>query len=116
MIKIFTLNRCDTCRKAIAWLVSNDIDHKVIDIEADGILRRDIQKWLELVGWEALLNKRSRTWRDLSIAEQKISNNFQAEALMFKRPKVIKRPIILCGTRVLVGFDEAQRLELLSPY
>ena len=32
-LKVFGLNKCSTCQKAIAWFDENDISHHFIDVK-----------------------------------------------------------------------------------
>ena len=53
-----------------------------------------------------LLNKRGTTWRKLTPEQQAQANSEAgAIALMMAQPSVIKRPVLVCGGKITVGFD-----------
>ncbi|MGL4667918.1 MAG: ArsC/Spx/MgsR family protein, partial [Saezia sp.] len=70
--------------------------------------------WIEQVGWELLVNRQGMTWRKLTDAQKAVVTEAQtAKVLMVASPSIIKRPLMMEGTKVLaVGFDEKKWQEL----
>lgn len=66
MIVVYGLKTCDGCRKALAWLRVQGIRHRFHDLRADGIEAARLAAWLEELGCEALVNRRSASWRALA--------------------------------------------------
>jgi len=66
-----------------------------------------VQSWLKQVDWEVLVNRKGTTWRGLS-DERKASivDAESATALMLESPSVIKRPVLVSGASVHVGFSD----------
>jgi arsenate reductase len=66
-----------------------------------------LDAWLAALGWEALLNRRGTTWRQLDEATRAaVVDAASARALMLARPSVIRRPVVEWGSeRITVGFD-----------
>lgn len=106
---VYGIRNCDTCRKALKWLKERGIDHTYHDFREHGLSDRQLAGWLEALGWEALLNRRSLTWRNLPEAHKAEVDIDKAAALMLDHPTLIKRPIFDNGIRVFVGFDAAAR-------
>lgn len=113
MITVWGLRNCDTCRKALAWLKGEGIAHRFHDVRADGLDRKTVARWVEAVGWEAMLNRRGTTWRGLAEADKTGLDEAKAVALMAKHPALVKRPVIETDGAVTVGFDEAVRTRLV---
>ncbi|GEQ99842.1 hypothetical protein JCM17845_04660 [Iodidimonas gelatinilytica] len=65
MIILFGLKNCDRCRKARKWLDHTGTDYQFVDVRDQGIEGDLIDRWIDAVGWEALLNRRGTTWRGL---------------------------------------------------
>jgi arsenate reductase len=104
-MKIFGIKNCDTCRKALRFLEENDIDHQWHDLRDDGIDVATIQRWLEAVGAETLVNRRSTTWRGLSEAQRvEAMSAIGAAAFLAEHPTLIKRPVFETGDSIHVGF------------
>ena len=61
----------------------------------------------QAVGWQALLNTRSTTWRGLDDAEKSDMTEAKALALMAQHPTLIKRPLII-GAQTGAGIMGAQ--------
>ena len=108
MIRIWGLKNCDTCRKALKELEAAGARAEIADIR-EGLDAARLAGWLEGAGAEALLNRRSTTWRGLSEAER----GAPPEALLLAHPALVKRPVIEHEGRVLVGWDEATRAALI---
>lgn len=112
MLVLYGLKSCDSCRKARQWLDSNAAEYRFQDVRLDGLGEARVRAWADQVGWEALLNRRSLSWRRLPQAD-KASDAEGVIALMVRHPELIKRPVLEAGGRVLVGFREAQYRSLL---
>jgi len=106
-MKFYGLKTCDTCRKAVKALEKAGAEFKVIDLRDDGVTKKQIETWAKAVGWEALLNKSSATWRGLDDAAKEGVDEKKAVALMAEHPTLIKRPVIERGpTQVFVGWSD----------
>jgi arsenate reductase len=106
LITLYGLKNCDTCRKALKWLAGQGIEHRFHDIRADGLGADQIAAWAGALGWEAVLNRRSTTWRQIPEAERADLDEAGAVALMAAHPTLIKRPVIETGAATLVGFTK----------
>ena len=109
-IKVYGIKNCDTVKKAIVYLNDCDVDYQFIDFRQNPISLQVLKKMVESVGWELLINKRSTTYRSLS-EEQKSNINYD---LVLRLPTLIKRPVLVQGESILVGFSEQQYAELFD--
>ena len=66
MIIIYGLKNCDKCRSALKWLDKQPINYQFCDLRKDGLVKEVIQCWVDVIGWDASLNKRSTAGRMLS--------------------------------------------------
>jgi Spx/MgsR family transcriptional regulator len=112
MITVYGLKACDTCRKALRWLEAAGMQARLHDLRADGLDEAMLSDWLETLGWEALLNRRSTTWRSLSAEERDPLDEARAKSLMLAHPTLVKRPVFDIGGIYRVGFDDAARAAL----
>ncbi len=108
MLTLYGIKNCDTVKKARRWLEDHDIDYQFHDFRQDGLAKTLLNSWLEQLGWEAIVNKRSTTWRNLSDKEKEITTNAQAAKLLLANPTLIKRPVVEKNKTLLVGFKEAE--------
>jgi len=107
MIRLYGIATCDTCRKARQWLKTAGIDHEWIDVRADGVDRERLEQWRRALGADALLNKRSKTWRDFD-ADERESAQANPVAVLADHPTLIKRPVLETATNTLAGFSAAR--------
>jgi arsenate reductase len=99
---------CDTVKKARTWLQDRGIDYDFHDFKKAGVSRELVDGWLAQVDWETLVNRKGTTWRGLDeAAKAAVVDADSAAALMLAAPSVIKRPVLVAGTDVHVGFSDA---------
>lgn len=107
-IVLHGIRNCDTMKKAFAWLDGQGLDWRLHDYKKEGIERALLEGWVARVGWEALLNRAGTTFRKLPDAEKTGLDAAKAVALMLAQPSMIKRPVVVVGDGLLVGFDPAR--------
>lgn len=112
---LYGIKNCDTVKKARKWLDNNGIDYQFHDFRADGLTEAKVNDWIAEPGLEAIINKRSTTWKGLS--EQNKLNIFDvssAPALIVANPTIIKRPLLEASETTQVGFNAEQYSTLFS--
>ena len=109
-LEIYGIKQCDTCRKALKWLDAQGLAFQWQDIREQPLTDEQLAVWLQQIGPETLVNRRSTTWRQLDEAGRAAAmDREQAVALLRDHPTLIKRPVFRVGRRWLVGFNEAVR-------
>lgn len=108
MTTVYGIKNCDTVKKAVKWLAENDLNPQLHDYRTDGLDPAWLVKMADTFGWEALVNKKSTTWRGLDEAVKANLTRESAPQVLQENPTLIKRPIVLAGDTALIGFDEAQ--------
>ncbi|MCA8879205.1 MAG: arsenate reductase [Rhodobacteraceae bacterium] len=99
-VNLIGLKTCDTCRKARTALETAGATVIFRDVRADPPRRDELEDWLHGFG-EALVNRRSTTWRGLAPAEREAS----PLDLLLTHPTLMKRPLLIRGTRRHLGWD-----------
>ena len=106
MITIYGLKNCDTCQKAQKWLQTECIEYQFKDMRQTATSSMEkIASWVLLVGWEALINRRSTTWRTLKDKEKQNLDGANFLGLVKAHPALIKRPVFEVEKSILVGFE-----------
>lgn len=105
---IYGLNACDTCRAARRALEAAGHAVAFRDVRDAPLDAETRARFLDAFG-EALVNRRSTTWRGLSEAERAAA----PEALLAAHPTLMKRPVIEAGGRLYLGWDASVREALL---
>lgn len=103
-VTVYGIPNCDTIRKARAWLADNGIPYDFHDYKKEGVDPARLERWIEMVGWEPLLNRAGTTFRKLPEAERQGLDAERAAALMIAHPSAIKRPVVEYPGGLLVGF------------
>jgi len=113
-VHMYGIANCDTIKKAKKWLAEHDIDYVFHDYKKEGVDAALLQTWCAQVGWEVLLNKRGTTWRKLPDADKNELDESKAQGLLVEHASMIKRPVLLCGEHIEVGFSAAAYEALLQ--
>ncbi len=114
MITLYGISNCDTIRKARKWLQAEGIDYRFHDYRKDGLEAAQLNRWADELGWEALLNRRGTTWRQLPETQKEGIERDSAVALMLEHPAMIKRPLLDLGNRRKLGFSVADYSQLFE--
>lgn len=116
MLTVYGIKSCDTCKKALKFLAAKEIEHRFHDLRDDGLDIQMLERWVDRIGWEKLLNKKSLTWRKIPEVDRNDMNQDKALAAMIERPTLIKRPVLEADNFIAVGFSEKRFSEFLSNF
>ena len=112
-LTVYHLTKCSTCQKAIAALKDAGHQLDLVDVRDDGVPAEVLEQLEAAVGFEKLANRASMTWRGLSDADKENFNREKALALIAENPSLMKRPAIVAGDEVHVGWTKAVQAALL---
>ncbi len=107
MTTLYGIKNCDTVKKARTWLDQHQVNYRFHDFRADGLDEATIRNWVETLGLDTLVNKRSTTWKELDDQVKHDFNERNAVAIIAAHPTLIKRPLLETGSHRLVGFKDA---------
>lgn len=107
MISVFGIPNCDTVKKARAWLGTHGVEHTFHDFKKQGVPAAELDQWLAALGWEAVVNRKGTTWRQLDEATRAgVADAASARALLLQHASAIKRPVVRWADGAFsVGFD-----------
>ena len=105
-MKLYSYNKCGTCRKAIKDLETKKIEFDVIDITEKPPSKKVLKSAIKVKGLKKLFNTSGVQYRELKIKD-KLKSMTETEAinLLASNGRLIKRPIAVDGDRITVGFD-----------
>jgi Spx/MgsR family transcriptional regulator len=110
---IYGISNCDTVRKARRWLEQNEHAFAFHDFRRDGLDRALLQRWLDQLPIEQLVNRRGTSWRQLSEAQRDALLAGEL-SLILEQPTLIKRPVLELGEQILIGFKEDEYRQFLG--
>ncbi|MCW8917668.1 MAG: ArsC family reductase [Gammaproteobacteria bacterium] len=115
MLTLFGIKNCDSVKKARHWLEEHQIEYRFHDFRTEGLTAERLQQWNGAVGWEALLNRRGTSWRQLPQEVKEAIDEPSALAMILENPTLIKRPVLeLNDGTVHVNFKADDYARLLN--
>lgn len=105
MLTVYGIKNCSSVKKALAYLDERSVDYQFVDFKKQPATKEQIERWLQHVDWQLLLNMRGTTWRKLSDNTRATINKNNAIQLMLDNASIIKRPVIETRDTVIVGFQ-----------
>lgn len=104
--------KCSTCKKAKAWLDAHKIDYSDRNIVEDNPQADELAAWHAQSGLtlRSFFNTSGMLYRERRIKELLDSGirDEEAYALLAEDGMLVKRPLLIGDTFVLVGFKEDQ--------
>jgi arsenate reductase len=115
-ITLYGIPNCDTVKKARAWLAQEGVEYQFHDFSKLGVPPAQLDRWIEELGWEKLVNRKGTTWRKLAPDTQaSVKDATSASRLMRENVSVIKRPVVEWGKKhATVGFDSVEWMKRLT--
>lgn len=111
-ITIYGIKSCNSMKKTFSKLDELGVSYDFHDYKKQGIDKDNVQRWVDSLGMDKVLNKRGTTWRKLSDEQKAAAESDESAAieLLMDNTSMIKRPVIdgeFQGAPVLIcGFDE----------
>jgi arsenate reductase len=100
---------CQTCKKALAWLAERGVAVDVRPIVDEPPTPAELAAWIPRSGRSVRkwLNTSGQSYRALGKAAVDALSDAELAAQLSRDGKLVKRPVLVAGEQVLVGFDEA---------
>lgn len=112
-ITMYGLPQCGTCKKAMAWLDGQGLDHQFINYRTDPIDPALLRQWAAAQGWPKVVNRASMTWRKLDDALKDPQSDADWLALIKEYDALVRRPVLVHDGGVHFGFNEKKWFEQL---
>jgi len=96
---------CTTCRKAKKYLQRRGFQLYFRDLAKERLSASELEKLIGDRDYKQFLNTRNELYREKEMKENPPSRK-QAIRMMASEPNLIRRPVVVAGGRVVVGFDE----------
>ena len=121
-LTIYGIKSCSTMKKAFTKLDELGVSYDFHDYKKQGIDKESVQRWIESLGIDKVLNKRGTTWRKLTDEQKQAADSDVDNAidLLIENTSMIKRPIVegqladKIQPILLCGFDEDEFDKIFS--
>lgn len=113
-VTLYGITTCDTVRKARNWLDAKGIAYRFHDFRVEGLDAGRVEGWMDTLGWEAVLNRQSTSFKALPPADQAGLDRARALGLILANPTMVKRPVLERPGSVMVGFKPERYAEAFA--
>lgn len=98
---VYGISTCDSCKKALKALQNAGHAAQLHDIRANPLSETEIDEFVSTFG-DAIINKKSTTWRSVS----DFLRASEPEAQLAAQPTLMKRPVIRSDKGLTLGWDD----------
>ena len=113
-ILLYGIKNCDTVKKARNWLEQAGIDFQFHDFRQNGLSTTKLSAWLDTLGTDVLINRRSTSWKQLSEKERNEIDAGEGKLTILGNPTLIKRPVLEHAGQVYSGFKAEKYTEIFK--
>jgi len=96
---------CTTCRKARAYMENRGFDLHFRNLDKERLSADELEKLIGDRDHQDFLNTRNELYRQKNMKENP-PTRADAIRMMVDEPNLIRRPVIIAGGRVVLGFDQ----------
>jgi Spx/MgsR family transcriptional regulator len=112
-IKFFQKPSCTTCRKAKAYLEKRGAELELRNLDVDRLNEAELDQLIGARDYKTFLSTRNELYRERNMGENPPSRS-EAIKLMSHVPNLIRRPVVIRGSQIVLGYDEAAYQRLLK--
>ncbi len=116
-MKFICYPKCTTCQKAMKWLDDKGVSYELRDIKENNPSETELREWYKNSGLplKKFFNTSGLLYKSMEL-KNKLPDMTDDEQikLLATDGMLVKRPILVDGKKVLVGFKEKEYEELLS--
>ncbi len=104
-IKFLQKPSCTTCRKAKALLEKRKVELESRDLGKDRLTAEELDALIGERDYKAFLNSRNELYRSRKMGQNPPARA-EALRLMAAEPNLIRRPVVVRGSEIVLGYDE----------
>ncbi len=113
MLKFICYPKCTTCQRAKKWLDDKNCNYEIRDIKLDNPTVEELTRWYKISGLplKKFFNTSGLLYKTLDL-KNKLPTMTEAEMLKLLATDgmLVKRPLLVSDSFVLVGFKENEWL------
>lgn len=108
---MYCYTRCGTCQKAKKWLKEQALEVTEIAIDKTPPSKENLAEWIKQSGLplKRFFNTSGKIYKDLNLKEKlKTMDEKEQIELLAQHGMLIKRPLVITESNILVGFNEEE--------
>lgn len=115
-VTVLAYAKCSTCNNALKWLRARGIEPAVRPIVDEPPTASELSRWIPAsgVGVRKWLNTSGQSYRALGKAKFDAASDADIARWLTEDGKLVKRPVLVRGAQVLVGFRPEAYEELFG--
>ena len=102
---------CGTCQKAVKWMKSNGIEYDYRPIKEENPTKEELTLWIQKSGLSVakFFNTSGLLYKEQHMKDKvKVLSEDELIDILASNGLMVKRPILLSGDTVFVGFKEEE--------
>lgn len=103
--------KCSTCKKAAQWLADNNVPNDMRDIVVENPTAEELTAWIAKSGLPVsrFFNTSGLRYRALNLKDKvRVLPDDELIEILASEGMLVKRPLLVTGDTVLVGFRQAE--------
>jgi Spx/MgsR family transcriptional regulator len=104
-VKFLQKPSCTTCRKAKDYLEKLGAELELRSLDADPLSETELDALIGTRDYKLFLSQRNELYKKKNMSEHP-PTRADAIKLMAKVPNLIRRPVVIRGEKIVLGYDE----------
>ncbi len=106
-VKFYSYPSCTSCRRTKNWLLTEGVQFDERHLFRETPTVKELKEILSLTtnGIDEILAKRSKEFKSLHLEIENLTVN-ELLQLVHDKPKLLKRPILTKGEKLVIGYSE----------
>ncbi len=103
--------KCTTCKRAKKWLDEHGKEYELRDIKEENPTAEEIREWYHKSGLplKRFFNTSGQLYKEMKLKDKLLDMSEEEQIqLLASDGMLVKRPIVVDGEKVLVGFKETE--------
>ena len=116
-MKIYYYPSCSTCKKALKWLDNSELRYEKEHIVDANLTRKEIENIYKKSKFDIkkFFNTNGKVYKELDLKNKLVTmSESEKLELLASNGMLLKRPLLIEGNKVIVGFNEKEYEEKLK--
>jgi arsenate reductase len=108
-IRFYHYPKCSTSNAGLAFLRSQNIEPEIVLYCDNSIAKQELKELMNLLQISKpldIIKRNGLTYRHLGLAHKELSDDEMLDVIV-QNPKLLQRPILVCGKNAVIGKNDA---------